>query len=99
MKTSDYEYKYEAGKGYYAEGYYRKAAEAFGQVLAALKGTQYGDECLFLLGMSNYRMGDFEAATQYFKKYYQSLNELNGLHSYGLLVSLSINEKNIRRYA
>lgn len=72
MKTSDYEYKYEAGKGYYAEGYYRKAAEAFGQVLAALKGTQYGDECLFLLGMSNYRMGDFEAATQYFKKYYQS---------------------------
>ena len=42
-----------------AEGYYRKAAEAFGQVLAALKGTQYGDECLFLLGMSNYRMGDF----------------------------------------
>ena len=72
MKTADYEYKYEAAKGYYTDGSYRKAAEAFMQVLAILKGTQYGDECLFMLGMSNYRMGDFEAATDYFKKYYQS---------------------------
>lgn len=30
---------------------------------------------------------------------YQSLNELNALHFYGLLVSLSINEKNIEKYA
>ncbi len=72
MKTADYEYKYEAAKGYYTDGSYRKAAEAFMQVLAILKGTQYGDECLFMLGMSNYRMGDFEAASDYFKKYYQS---------------------------
>ena len=72
MKTADYEYKYEAAKGYYTEGSYRKAAEALGQVLSVLRGTQYGDECLFLLGMSNYRSGDYEFATQYFKKYYQS---------------------------
>ena len=72
MKTADYEYKYEAAKGYYSEGSYRRAAEAFGQVLAILKGTQYGDECLFMLGMSNYRFGDYESATQFFKKYYQS---------------------------
>ena len=72
MKTADYEYKYEAAKGYYTDGSYRKSAEAFMQVLAILKGTQYGDECLFMLGMSNYRMGDFEAASDYFKKYYQS---------------------------
>lgn len=71
-KTSDYEYKYEAAKGYYTEGSYRKAAEVFGQVLSVLRGTQYGDECLFLLGMSNYRFGDYESATQFFKKYYQS---------------------------
>jgi outer membrane protein assembly factor BamD len=72
MKTADYEYKYEAAKGYYTEGSYRKAAETFGQVLAVLKGTQYGDECLFMLGMSNYRYGDYESAAQFFKKYYQS---------------------------
>lgn len=72
MKTADYEYKYEAAKGYYSDGSYRKAAETFGQILAVLKGTQYGDECLFMLGMSNYRYGDYESATEFFKKYYQS---------------------------
>lgn len=72
IKTADYEYKYEAAKGYYAEGSYRKASEVFMQVLSVLRGTQYGDECLFLLGMSNYRSGDFESARDFFKKYYQS---------------------------
>ena len=71
-KTADYEYKYEAAKGYYSEGSYRKAGEVFGQVLSVLRGSQYGDECLFLLAMSNYRSGDYESATQYFRKYYQS---------------------------
>ncbi|MBO7067486.1 MAG: outer membrane protein assembly factor BamD [Bacteroidaceae bacterium] len=72
MKTTDFEYKYEAAKSYYTEGNYRKASEAFGQVLTILKGTQYGDECLFMLGMSNYYAGDSESAAQFFKKYYQS---------------------------
>ena len=71
-RTADYDYKYEAAKGYYAEGNYRKASEVFGQVLSVLRGTHYGDECLFLLAMSNYRSGDYESATQFFKKYYQS---------------------------
>ena len=72
MKTADYEYKYEAAKGYYSDGSFRKAAESFRDVLAILKGTQYGDECLFMLGMSNFRLGDFESASEFFKKYYQS---------------------------
>lgn len=75
IKTSDFEYKYEAAKGYYTEGHYRKAADVLGQILAVLKGTQYGDECLFLLGMSNYRAGDYEAASSFFKKYYQSYSK------------------------
>lgn len=72
MKTADYEYKYEAAKSYYSDGSYRKAAEAFRDVLAILKGTQYGDECLFMLGMSNYRYRDYESASDFFKRYYQS---------------------------
>lgn len=72
LKTADYEYKYEAAKAYYTDGSYRKAGEVFGQVLSVLRGSQYGDECLFLLGMSNYRSGDYESASQFFKKYYQS---------------------------
>ncbi|MCR5534053.1 MAG: outer membrane protein assembly factor BamD [Bacteroidaceae bacterium] len=72
IKTTDYEYKYEAAKGYYAEGNYRKANEVFGQVLSILRGTQYGEECLFLLGMSNYRAGDYKDAVECFKKYYTS---------------------------
>ena len=70
LKSNDYEYKYEAAKSYYSDGDYRKAAEAFRDVLAILKGSQYGDECLFMLGMSNFRLGDFESATDFFKKYY-----------------------------
>lgn len=75
MKTADYDYKYEAAKGYYAEGNYRKATEVFEQVLAVLRGTHYGDECLFMLGMSSYRSGDYESAAKYFKQYCKSYSK------------------------
>ena len=72
LKTGDYEYRYEAAKALYVEGHYRQAAEIFSMLLAPLKGTVYGEECLYMLGETNLRAKDYEAAAMYFKKYYQA---------------------------
>lgn len=71
QNTRDYEYKYEAAKSLYAEGKYGQASMYFAEVLAIMKGTANAEESLYLAGMSNFRNKDYEAASQYFKKYYQ----------------------------
>lgn len=71
-KTADYEYKYEAAKAYFAKGEYSRAAVLFGDLLAIMKGTINGEESLYMLAMSEYCSGDYETASSYFKKYYQS---------------------------
>ena len=72
LKRGDYEYKYEAAKAYYLEGKSRRASELFGMLLAPLKGTSYGEECLYMLGESNLKAADYESAAMFFKKYYQT---------------------------
>ncbi len=72
QKTTDFEYKYEVAKTLYMEGQYNRASQLLGDVLAILKGTAYGEECLYLLAMCAYNAGDYESAAAYFRKYYQS---------------------------
>lgn len=72
LKYADDEYKYEAAKAAYAEGKYATASLLFGEVLASLKGTSYGEESLYMLAMSVFQHRDYESAASYFKKYYQS---------------------------
>ena len=48
VKTQDYEYKYEVAKQYYAEGMYNRAALLIQDVLSVLKGTDQGEESLYL---------------------------------------------------
>ncbi len=72
MKSPDYEYRYEAAKAYFTEGKYSKASMLFGDLLAILKGTAWGEECLYMLSMSEYCNGNYETAASYFKKYYKS---------------------------
>ena len=72
LKSTDYEYKYEAAKALYTNGDYRQAAELFASLLTTLKGTSYGEECLYMLGESNMKAKDYESAAMFFKKYYQS---------------------------
>lgn len=71
-KTQDYMYKYEAAKQYYAEGYYNRAATLLQDVLSFLKGTEYGEESLYLTGMAHMNAKGYEAASTVFKKYYQT---------------------------
>lgn len=71
QNTRDFEYKYEAAKSLYAEGKYGQASMYFAEVLAVMKGTANAEESLYLAGMSNFRNKDYDAASQYFRKYYQ----------------------------
>ena len=72
LKSNDYEYRYETAKALYADGHYNQASELFSLLLIPLKGTSYGEECLYMLGESNLKAKDYESAVLYFKKYYQT---------------------------
>lgn len=72
QKTADYEYKYEAAKANFAEGHYGRASQLLGDLLAPLKGTAYGEENLYLLAQSCFRNKDYESASTFYRKYYQS---------------------------
>ncbi len=72
QNSRDFEYKYEVAKQYLAEGKYGQAGLLFAEVLAAMKGTTNAEESLYLAGMSNFLHKDYDAASLYFRKYYQS---------------------------
>ena len=72
VKTQDYVYKYECAKQYYAEGQYNRAAQLLQDVLSVLKGTEQGEESLYLSGMCNMKAHAYNAASTIFKKYYQT---------------------------
>lgn len=69
--TRDFEYKYEVAKSYFAEGRYGQASMLFAEVLASMKGTAYAEESLYMASLSNFYNKDYDAASQYFRKYYQ----------------------------
>ncbi len=72
VKTQDYEYKYEAAKQYYAQGQYNRAATLLQDVLSVLKGTEQGEESLYLSAMANMKAHSYDAAATIFRKYYQT---------------------------
>ena len=71
LKTSDYIYKYETAKEFYAAGMYNRANLLLQDVIRSLKGTDKGEESLYLLAMSSYKSHDYDAAHTYFSKYFQ----------------------------
>ncbi len=72
QKTTDYLYKYETAKQYYAEGQYNRASLLLQDIVSMLKGTDKGEESLYLMAMANLKARNYDAAASYFKKYYQS---------------------------
>ena len=71
LKTNDYLYKYETAKEYYAAGMYNRSNLLLQDVIRSLKGTDKGEESLYLLAMSSYKAHDYDAAHTYFSKYFQ----------------------------
>lgn len=70
LKSQDYEYKYEAAKGYFAKGQNSRAATILEELVTILKGTGNGEESLYMLAMTYYNQGDYVSASHYFNTYY-----------------------------
>ena len=70
LKSTDYEYKYEAAKTFFAKGQYNKAATLLSELITILKGTGKAEESLYMLGMSYYNQADYQTAAQTFIQYY-----------------------------
>jgi len=71
-KSDDYHYKYEYAKQAFIEGKYQHAITLLETIVTQEKGTDNGQECLYMLAMSEYCYKDYQKAAEYFKKYYQS---------------------------
>ena len=72
LKSTDYDYKYEAAKEYYAAANYGKCSQLLEDMVMLLKGTEKAEESLFMLGMCYYNMRDYETATLYLDRYYKT---------------------------
>ena len=86
LKSTDVEFKYNAAKEYYAKGEYNRAATVLQMIVTSLKGTEYGQESLYLYGMSNYYAENYEAATAIFRKFYQMVCFYVHIHHQGKFV-------------
>ena len=72
LKSTDYDYKYEAAKGYYTAGQYTRAYQLLEELIMVLKGSDRGEESLFMLGMCFYNIKDYETASMYLDRYIKS---------------------------
>ena len=68
-KSNDYKYKYEYAKESFALGKYQRAATLLQDLIIPEKGSQDAQECLYMLGMAEYKNMDYETASETFKKY------------------------------
>lgn len=71
-KSNDYLYRYEYAKEQYSLGNYSRASLLLGDMITVLKGTELGEESLYLYGVATYKNKDYESAADIFKKYYTS---------------------------
>lgn len=68
-KSTDTKYKYEYAKESYALGKCQRAATLLQDLIVPQKGSQDAQECLYMLGMAEYKNLDYETAAETFKKY------------------------------
>ncbi|HEY9551083.1 MAG TPA: outer membrane protein assembly factor BamD [Prevotella sp.] len=71
-KTNDYTYRYEYAKECFANGKFVRATTLLTDLITLTKGTDHGEECLYMLAMAQYCSKDYEGAAQTFAKYFQS---------------------------
>lgn len=71
-KSTDHTYKYEYAKECFAKGKYSFAVPLLQDLVTIQKGTDSAQECLYMLAMAEYGLRDYQAASEAFKKYYQT---------------------------
>ena len=72
LADKDYDYLYEAAKEYYVTGQYSQAITLLNDVITILKGSDRGEESVFMLAMSYLKEKDYAIAAQSFQQYYTS---------------------------
>ncbi|MBQ3323635.1 MAG: outer membrane protein assembly factor BamD [Muribaculaceae bacterium] len=70
LKSNDYNLKYEYAKKAFENKKYTQAHTIFADLVPIFKGTEKGEECLYLLGLSHYENHDYLNSGSYFKQYY-----------------------------
>lgn len=72
LKSADMDYRYEFAKQSFAIGKYNWAEILLMDLISMKKGSEDAEEALYMLAMSQYMNADYEAASETFKKYYQT---------------------------
>ena len=72
LADKDYDYLYETAKEYYVTGQYSQAITLLNDVITILKGSDRGEESVFMLAMSYLKEKDYAIAAQSFQQYYTS---------------------------
>lgn len=72
LKSTDIDARYEAAKQYYFGGQYNRASTLLYDLLAATKGTDRGQEALYMNALSHFKNKDYDSASDFFKKYYET---------------------------
>ncbi len=75
QKSTDYDYRYEVAKASFVEGKYTQASALLGDVLAIMKNSGNGEESLYMLAQSEFCNRNYDIASTYFKKYYQTYSK------------------------
>ena len=70
MKSSDYDYKYSYAKQAFENKKYTQAYTILADLVPVFRGTDRGEECLYLLALSYYESHDYLNAGAYFRQYY-----------------------------
>jgi len=70
LKSTDLNVKFDYAKKYFDEGKYSRTATLLEDVVQMTRTTSRGEEALYLLAQSYYKMKDYSTASEYFKTYY-----------------------------
>ena len=60
LKERDYDYMYEAAKEYYMAGQYEKSIQLLNDVITIMKGSDRGEESVYMLGMSYLKNKEYD---------------------------------------
>lgn len=72
LKSVDSDVRYEMAKQYYFDGHYERAKTLLDGLLLTTKGTDRGQECLYMLAMANFKDKDYDRASEFFQRYYET---------------------------
>lgn len=70
LKSRDPDYKFDFARRAYDKGNYPQASSVLSDIVNQLRGTQKGEEALYLLAMSYFQSKDYMNSGAYFKSYY-----------------------------